>query len=83
MPVTADPDKTELQPDETIDGKSYFYTLPVTVHNGQVYTLPMTGGRGFPFVPLALAILAFGAVLCVSTVKPYWYRKMCRYLNNL
>lgn len=83
LPVTADPDKTELQPDETIDGKSYFYTLPVTVHNGQVYTLPMTGGRGFPFVPLALAILAFGAVLCVSTVKPYWYRKMCRYLNNL
>ena len=83
LPVTADPAKAEIPPDEVIDGDSYFYTLPVTVHNGEVYTLPMTGGRGFPFVPLALVILSFGAVLCVSTIKPHWYRKMRRYLNNL
>ena len=83
LPVTADPDKTEFEPDEILDGTAYFYTLPVTVQNGEVYTLPMTGGRGFPFVPLALVILTFGAVLCVSTINPYWYRKVRRYLNNL
>lgn len=78
LPVRADPDKTEIQPDEIIDGDSYFYTLPVTVHNGEVYTLPMTGGRGFPFAAAGVIVLFTGGLLLVNFKNPYFLKNIKR-----
>ncbi len=78
LPVTANPDKTGLQPDETIDGKSYYYTLPVTVHNGQVYTLPMTGGRSFPFAAAGIIVLFTGGLRLVNFKNPYILKNIKR-----
>ena len=56
-----------------IDGTAYFYDLPITVQNGHIYTLPMTGGSGFPFVPLGVAMLLIGFTLHVAKGKPIWF----------
>lgn len=69
LPVTADPDKTELQPDEVIDGNSYYYTLPITVHNGEVYTLPMTGGRSLPLTFLGIFMILLAIFPIILYVK--------------
>ena len=56
-----------LEPDETENGTAYFYDLTFTVKNNHIYTLPLTGGGNFPFVPLALALIAMslcGYVVC-------------------
>ena len=65
-----------------IDGTAYFYNLPVTVQNGHIYTLPMTGGSSFPFVPLAIIMILFGYTLAVVIVKPKWFRRFCRTLKH-
>lgn len=54
-----------LEPDETENGKAYFYDLTFTVKNNHIYTLPLTGGRSFPFVPLAMLLIAMGAFFFV------------------
>ena len=78
LPVTVDLDKAELPPDEVIDGDSYFYALPVTVHNGEVYTLPMTGGRGFPFAAAGVIVLFTGGLLLVDFKNPYILKNIKR-----
>ena len=60
LPVSYPDGKVTATPDEVIDGTAYFYNLPVTVQNGYIYTLPMTGGSSFPFVPLAIIMILFG-----------------------
>lgn len=69
LPITADPDEIALEPEEIIDGTAYFYTLPITVRDGHIYTLPMTGGGGIPWIPLGLIVLALGGTLCVLALK--------------
>ena len=54
-----------LEPDETENGTAYFYDLTFTVKNNHIYTLPLTGGRNFPFVPLAMLLIAMGAFFFV------------------
>ena len=78
LPVAVDADKAADGAEETIDNTAYFYTLPITVCDGHIYVLPQTGGNGIPFVPMALIVMAFGAILCVCTMKPYWYVRLRR-----
>ena len=69
LPISADPDEIALEPEEVLDGTAYFYNLPITVQNGHIYTLPMTGGSGVPWMPLGLIVLALGGTLCVLALK--------------
>ena len=82
LPVSYPDGKVTATPDEVIDGTAYFYNLPVTVQNGHIYTLPMTGGSSFPFVPLAIIMILFGYTLAVVIVKPKWFRRFCRTLKH-
>ena len=65
-----------LEPDETENGRAYFYDLTFTVKNNHIYTLPLTGGRNFPFVPLALLLIAMGAFFFVR----YGQRKLFHHI---
>ena len=73
LPISYPDGKVSVTPDEVIDGTAYFYDLPITVQNGHIYTLPMTGGSGFPFVPLGVAMLLIGFTLHVAKGKPIWF----------
>ena len=73
LPVSYPDGKVSATPDEVIDGTAYFYNLPITVQNGHIYTLPMTGGSGFPFAPLGVEMLLFGFTLYVAKGKPNWF----------
>ena len=73
LPANYPDGKVTATPDEVIDGTAYFYDLPITVQNGHIYTLPMTGGSGFPFVPLGVAMLLIGFTLHVAKGKPNWF----------
>ena len=70
LPITADPDEIALEPEEIIDGTAYFYTLPITVQDGHIYTLPMTGGKFTPFVPVGICIFGLGMGLFVHEIRP-------------
>ena len=72
LPVSYPDGKVSATPDEVIDGTAYFYNLPVTVQNGHIYTLPMTGGSGFPFAPLGMVMLLVGFTLYVVKGKSNW-----------
>ena len=78
LPVSVDVGSASVGAEEIIGNTAYFYTLPVTVTDGHIYVLPQTGGSGTPFVPMALIVVVFGAVLCVCTMKPYWYMRLHR-----
>ena len=65
-----------LEPDETENGTAYFYDLTFTVKNNHIYTLPLTGGRNFPFVPLAMLLIATGAFFFVR----YGQRKLFHHI---
>lgn len=82
LPVSYPDGKVTATPDEVIDGTAYFYDLPITVQNGHIYTLPMTGGAGFPFAPLAIIMILFGYTIAVVIVKPKWFRRFCRTLKH-
>ena len=73
LPASYPDGKVSAIPDEVIDGTAYFYNLPITVQNGHIYTLPMTGGNGFPFAPLGVVMLLVGFTLCVVKGKPNWF----------
>ena len=77
LPVTADPDKAEIEPDEIINGTAYFYNLPVTVRDGHIYTLPMTGGSGFPFVAVGVIALFTGGLLFINRSEERRVGKEC------
>ena len=74
--------KVTATPDEVIDGTAYFYNLPVTVQNGHIYTLPMTGGSNFPFAPLGVVMLLVGFTLYVAKGKPNWVYQVCKKINQ-
>ena len=82
LPASYPNGKVTATPDEVIDGMAYFYNLPITVQNGHIYTLPMTGGAGFPFAPLAIFMILFGYTIAVVIVKPKWVRRFCRTLKH-
>lgn len=65
-----------LEPDEAENGTAYFYDLTFTVKNNHIYTLPLTGGRNFPFVPLAMLLIATGAFFFVR----YGQRKLFHHI---
>ena len=44
--------KTNIEDSETVDGKTYCYSLYVTATDDPTYRLPETGGRGFDLLPL-------------------------------
>ena len=73
LPISYPDGKVTATPDEVIDGTAYFYNLPITVQNGHIYTLPMTGGSGFPFAPLGMVMLLVGFTLYVANGKPNWF----------
>ena len=73
LPASYPDGKVTATPDEVIDGTAYFYDLPITVQNGHIYTLPMTGGSGFPFAPLGMVMLLVGFTLYVANGKPNWF----------
>ena len=78
LPVSYPDGKVTATPDEVIDGTAYFYDLPITVQNGHIYTLPMTGGSGFPFAPLGVVMLLVGFTLYVAKGKPNWFRHLLK-----
>ena len=82
LPVRYPDGKVSATPDEVIDGTAYFYNLPITIQNGHIYTLPMTGGNGFPFAPLAIFMILFGYTIAVVIVKPKWFRPFFRTLKH-
>lgn len=64
------------EPDETQNGTVYFYDLTFTVKNNHIYTLPLTGGRNIPFVPLAAMLIVMS--LCGFAVS----KLHCHYHHN-
>lgn len=74
LPVEYDASEVSAEPDEVKDGKAYFYHMSFTVHNGHAYTMPMTGGNGFPLVPLAVVLMALGGVIGICYVKSKKWR---------
>jgi hypothetical protein len=72
-------DQVSAQPDETIDQTAYFYDLPVTVRDGKIYTLPVTGGGNFPFVPLGILALSVGSFLIFRHKYPYIFKNFRRF----
>lgn len=78
LPVSADPDQTELEPEELIDGIAYFYTLPITVRDGHIYPLPSTGGSGFPFIAVGVIVLFTGGLLLINSKYPYILKNIRR-----
>ena len=78
LPASYPDGKVTATPDEVIDGTAYFYDLPITVQNGHIYTLPMTGGSGFPLGPLGVVMLLVGFTLYVAKGKTTWFRHLLR-----
>lgn len=60
LPICYPEGKATVEPEEIIDGTAYFYNPTFTVQNNHIYTLPMTGGRGFPLVTVGIAMLCLG-----------------------
>ena len=83
LPASYPDGKVTATPDEVIDGTAYFYDLPITVQNGHIYTLPMTGGNGFPFAPLGMVMLPVGLTLSIFKGKPNWFRRLCKKLKQI
>lgn len=62
LPVSYDATEVTAEPEETIDGMAYFYNPTITVTNGRVYEMPMTGGRNLPLAPLGAVMFLLGAI---------------------
>ena len=82
LPVSYPDGKVSATPDEVIDGTAYFYNLPITVQNGHIYTLPMTGGSGFPFAPLGVVMLLVGFTFYVAKGKPNWVYQILKKIKQ-
>ena len=82
LPVSYPDGKVSATPDEVIDGMAYFYNLPITVQNGHIYTLPMTGGSGFPFVGVGIVALALGLLLFANTKYPIILKNLKRRITH-
>ena len=55
--------KTNIEDSETVDGKTYCYSLYVTATDDPTYRLPETGGRGFGLLPLFMPICAIPFII--------------------
>ena len=55
--------KTNIEDSETVDGKTYCYSLYVTATDDPTYRLPETGGRGFDLLPLFMPICAIPLII--------------------
>ena len=82
LPISYPDGKVTATPDEVIDGTAYFYNLPITVQNGHIYTLPMTGGSGFPFAPLGVVMLLVGFTFYVAKGKPNWVYQILKKIKQ-
>ncbi len=70
LPVSYPDGEVSAEPEEVIEGIAYFYDLPVTVRDGKVYTLPLTGGNGYAYAPIGWIALILGAFLCgIAIIK--------------
>ena len=78
LPVSYPEGEVTAEPDEILDGTAYFYTLPITVQNGKVYTLPQTGGDGFPFVPVGVLLALAGSAFIFNLKYPYFKKNIVR-----
>ena len=61
-----------LEDSETVGGKTYCYTLYVSAVDSETFRLPMTGGTGLRFLPIAfiaVGVLFNMALLVISTRK--------------
>lgn len=72
LPAEYDENEVSAEPDEVKDGTAYFYDISFTVHNGQAYTMPMTGGNGFPLLPLAVVLMALGGAIGIYVKSKKW-----------
>lgn len=82
LPASYPDGKVTATPDEVIDGTAYFYNLPVTVQNGHIYTLPMTGGSGFPFAGVGIVALLVGLLLIVNFKYPTILKNLKRRISH-
>jgi uncharacterized surface anchored protein len=55
--------KTNIEDSETVDGKTYCYSLYVTATDDPTYRLPETGGKGFDLLPLFMPICAIPPII--------------------
>ena len=81
LPASYPDGKVTATPDEVIDGTAYFYDLPITVRNGHIYTLPMTGGSGFPFAGVGIAALVLGLLLLANVKYPIILKNLKRRIS--
>ena len=63
-------------------GRAYFYALPITVQNGHIYTLPMTGGSGFPFAGVGIVALLVGLLLIANFKYPTILKNLKRRISH-
>ena len=82
LPISYPDGKVTATPDEVIDGTAYFYNLPITVQNGHIYTLPMTGGSGFPFAGVGVVALLVGLLLFVTVKYPIILKNLKRRITH-
>ncbi len=61
LPVETD--KSNIEDSETVDGKTYCYTLYVTAADDPTYRLPETGSSGFGWLPLFMPICSIPLII--------------------
>lgn len=69
LPVSYDVGAVTKDPDEVIDNTAYIYDLPITVHNGHIYTMPMTGGRNLPLMPMGIVMILLAMIPIILYLK--------------
>jgi uncharacterized surface anchored protein len=79
LPLGYPVSKVTAEPDVLIGESAYFYNLPITVRDGKIYTLPQTGGRNFPFVPLGILALSVGSFLIFRHKYPNIFKNFRRF----
>ena len=62
--------------------ESLIYDLPITVQNGHIYTLPMTGGSGFPFAGVGIVALLVGLLLFANVTYQTILKNLKRRLTH-
>ncbi len=78
LPVSYPDGEVSMEPEEVLDGMAYFYNLPVTVQNSHIYTLPQTGGSGFPFAGIGAVALFLGLLLFGNIKYPFVLKNLKR-----
>ena len=66
LPMSYPEGKVTAEPEEIIDGTAYFYDPTFTVQNNHIYTLPMTGSRNLPLIPMGIVLTCLGISMFVA-----------------